>query len=268
VKRYVPRRLKTFLRSEEFRRYMDVLLEPLDYAARVIIGKNALPPLRLRRHAGSPGTFETSAASFLGFLSGSCGVRQTDRILDIGCGPGAIALQLFAYLSAGGSYVGLDVHAPSISWARRNITSRDARFQFRLVDLHNQQYNPRGPEQAGSYVFPFPGDSFDLVVAKSLFTHLRPQEAENYIKEIFRTLAPGGHALLTFFLMSAGANPARRNLDFPHGDSIWRYHDVALPERAIAYDEEYLKGLLREHSLELVRPPLYSYQDVLLVRRT
>lgn len=265
--RRYSRRLRTAVRSPEVRHFLDVLLEPLDRAARVANGKSMLPPLALRRHAGAPGAFETSASSIIGFIAGTCGLNPTDRVLDVGCGPGAIALQLLGHLRGSGSYDGIDVHAPSIAWARRNITRRESRFRFHPIDLRNEQYNPGGSGDASSTTFPVAASSFDLAIAKSLLTHLRPAETENYIREIGRTLVPGGHALLTFFLLSPNADPARRQLDFPHGDGVWRYHDAALPERAIAFDEGYITDTLRRNRLEAVRPPLYAYQDVLLVRR-
>jgi SAM-dependent methyltransferase len=267
--RALLRRIARLAGEERVREWTDVVLEPLDSISRMINGKRGLPPLRIRRHSGALATFETSAASVLGFVNGAVGVDPGDRILDIGCGVGAVALQLRGYLQ-GGTYTGLDVHRPSIEWARRNIQRGAGRFRFVLADLRSGQYNPRGTLGAAGYRFPFGDGSFDLVLAKSVFTHLRPLETENYIREIARVLSPGGHALLTFFLLTPERGPLapeRGSLAFPHGEGPWRYHDAATPERACAYEAEYIMRLLEENGLELARPVLYGHQDVLLVRR-
>jgi SAM-dependent methyltransferase len=240
-------------------------LEPIDYVARAINGKSHYPPIRLRKRSGPLGTFDTASASFVGFLSGACGIRPSDRLLDVGCGCGSLALQLLGYFQDGGGYTGVDVDAGAIDWARRSLTRRDPRLRFELADVRNDQYNPDGRESATAFSFPFTGRSVDLIIAKSVFTHMRPHDVRNYLREFARLLAPGGHAVMTFFLLTTereelvrrGASPR-----FEHGSGVWRYDDVEVPERAIAYQEQFLLDALRDAGLQLARPILYAHQDV------
>src|SRR4029453_18979008 len=114
----------------------------------------------------------------LGVLEKVARLRGSDRILDIGCGPGRIAWPLSAKLGRRGSYesLGLD----------------PAQFRFHHADIRTTFYNPDGAIEAEDFVFPWRGGSFDLVIATSLFTHLLPAGTEHYAREIARVLAPEG----------------------------------------------------------------------------
>ena len=56
-------------------------------------------------------------------------IRPGARIIDIGCGPGHIV----RHLPAGIDYVGLDIDAPSIAYARARFGNR-GRFEARFFD--------------------------------------------------------------------------------------------------------------------------------------
>jgi len=93
----------------------------------------------------------------------------------------------------------------SIAWCRKAITPKHPNFHFQVADLHNAQYNPAGSQRADEYTFPYADDSFDVALAASLFTHLRPFEGQRYLDEISRVLRPGGHLLGTWFLINEEA---------------------------------------------------------------
>ena len=144
--------------------------------------------------------------------------------------------------------------------------------------MRNLAYNPNGAQRAEAYVFPFADRSFDLILLKSVFTHMRPPEVSNYLSEVARLLKSEGRCLATFFLLnddqaslaSRGAN----DLAFNYGEDEWRYVHEHSPESAVAYDESFVMQLLEKYGL-VVEKRFYgrwsgredglSYQDILIM---
>jgi len=255
-----------------------VALGPVDYVARVVKRKADLPPLHLRRYVGPLLSFESSGAEFMEYLRSLAGLRPGERVLDIGCGCGQMALHLKNYLDENGSYAGVDIHGPSIRWCRQKIAQRHKNFHFAHIDVRNLAYNASGAQRAETYRFPFEDRSFDLILLKSVFTHMRPLEVSNYISEVARLLKNDGRCLATFFLLNdeqaALANKGANDLAFTYGEGEWRYVRQDSPESAVAYDESFVMQLLEKYGLA-VRKKIYgswsgrrdglSYQDMLMI---
>ncbi len=138
---------------------------------------------------------------------------------------------------------------------------------------------PPGPRPRVDYRFPYDDDAFDLVFATSVFTHLVTAEALHYLDEVARVLAPGGRALLTFFVLDERSRAAiaagRSSQAFVAFDDHSAVIDPSLPEEAIAYDAQWLERALRERGLgdyEIHpgswsgRDPATSYQDIVVAR--
>jgi ubiquinone/menaquinone biosynthesis C-methylase UbiE len=101
-------------------------------------------------------------------------LRSGLRVLDCGCGPGAISAGLAEAVGPTGQVTGIDLAESQIAIAQaRSVAS--LRFQVGSV-----------------YEMPFDDNSYDLVFSHALFEHLaRPIAA---IQEIRRILRPGGVA--------------------------------------------------------------------------
>ncbi len=202
-------------------------------------------------------------------------LQPDERVMDIGCGCGQMALHLEEYLSKKGSYAGVDIHRPSIRWCQEKISSRSSNFEFLHIDVCNQAYNPGGTHRAETYRFPFEERSFDLILLKSVFTHMRPAEVNNYLHEVARLLKSNGRCLATFFLLNEQQARLTNEVEFKYGEGVWRYRLEHSPESAVAYDERYVMELLEQHGLRLKAPVYYgrwagrkdglSYQDILLL---
>ena len=160
-------------------------------------------------------------------------------MLDVGCGIGRLARTLTAILDPadGGAYVGFDPVAPAIAWCAERYP---AHFRFVHADLGNDLYNPAGTVTATDYRFPVPDRWATLAVATSVFTHLDRAAVEHYLAETGRALAPGGVALLTFFLLDEGsraalaAGRARQAFVEPAGEQAIADHEVTMA--AVAHD--------------------------------
>ena len=258
-------------------------LTPFDHLSRFVSGKADLPPLHLRRHVGPLRTFEASGAEFMSYLRLVIGLQPSERMLDIGCGCGQMALYLKDFLDQQGSYVGVDLHRPSIKWCRNHIGSKFQNFEFTHIDVKNLSHNPQGKHAAEDFVLPYDSDSFDFVLLKSVFTHLSPGEVANYLREVARLLnKERGRCLATFFLLNeeqrALAAEDKNVLRFSFGTAEWRYVYEHSPESASAYQEKYVLSLLERVGLRLRQPPYYgqwtgrkdgmSFQDLLILERT
>jgi ubiquinone/menaquinone biosynthesis C-methylase UbiE len=102
-------------------------------------------------------------------------LRAGMRLIDCGCGPGSITIDL-ARIVAPGEVVGID---------RRQASLSDARTFARERGVANVAF-----EVANVYQLPFPDRSFDAAFACALLQHLAAPLAA--LKEIRRVLKPGG----------------------------------------------------------------------------
>jgi len=237
------------------------------------------PPTRL--HFVGNGDFKGVGYEFLRYFTDLGELKPHEDVLDIGCGVGRMALPLSRYLKSG-SYKGIDVVTEGIDWCQRNISCYHPNFEFVHVDLHNHHYNSRGTASASTYRFPYPDESFDFVFATSVFTHLLPNEAENYLREIGRLLRPGGRLLSTWFVLTDNAHAfvrthnASPQLIHPYSDGSW-VTDAADPEGSIGHSEELIQRWFTEARLQANEPIVFgswaghetptSYQDIVLARK-
>jgi ubiquinone/menaquinone biosynthesis C-methylase UbiE len=243
-------------------------------------GPLPLPPEILIQGVGG-GNYEAVGKEFFRHLVQLCGLRPADRVLDIGCGCGRIAVPLTEYLNEQGSYEGFDIVPEQIKWSKRTIERRYPRFRFHLVDVFNKTYNPKGKYTANEYKFPFEDRSFDVVFLTSVFTHMLTADLQQYLSEIVRVLKPGGRTLITYFLLN---EESRRLLDAGKGSLAFKY-DVGgclstnreAPEAAVAYEESFVRSLYQKYGLKITEPIRYgmwceraeflSYQDIVVAAR-
>jgi SAM-dependent methyltransferase len=263
-----------------------IAYEPLDYVSKWINGKKGFPPLYLRIRTGPLRSFEGSGGEFFTYLKLICGLRPSETILDIGCGCGIMTLDLLEsqglpeYLR-GGKYVGGDIHKGSIKWCQRKISRKYPNCVFFHMDIKNIHYNPQGQYAAENYVFPFEDNSFDVVILKSVFTHMLPAAVDNYLKEIRRLLSDRGHCLATVFLLNEEqyrlAKQGLNRFAFKFGDENVRYVHKDWLELAVGYNEEFIKDLITRNELVVDGPIRYgtwsgiigglSFQDIVVLRR-
>jgi SAM-dependent methyltransferase len=240
---------------------------------------DGLVPPRRRDFVG-PSDFVATGDEFLQHFTGIAGLTAGERVLDIGCGIGRMARPLTRLLDGDGSYDGFDVNAEGIAWCRANYGAHP-RFRFVAVDLFNRRYNPGGARSATDVAFPYGDGAFDLAIATSVFTHLLADEADHYLAEAARTLAPGGRLLSTWFLLDehsrAAITAGRAALGFRDPDRELAVVDDEMPEEAVAHGRQWLDTALERHGLRLVslHPGTWrgeedgaSFQDLVLATTT
>jgi ubiquinone/menaquinone biosynthesis C-methylase UbiE len=165
-------------------------------------------------------------------------LKSTDHVLEVGCGTGRTALALVNILEHG-NFVGMDIDWPQIAACRGNDALADHGFRFVFADIESDLYNRRGAEQASAFRFPFDDHQFELVFLTSVFTHMFPDECENYAREIMRVLAPGGRAVVTAFLHDFGTSVSARTFNHQEGDMWVQFPDN--PRKAVSQDLQVLE---------------------------
>jgi SAM-dependent methyltransferase len=98
-------------------------------------------------------------------------------VLEFGCGSARVLRHFrnIGYLSLAGS----DANPKAIEWARRNLPG---------IDFRTNALEPP---------LPFAEESFDLVYALSVFTHIPLVWQRPWLEELRRVLRPGGYLLCT-----------------------------------------------------------------------
>lgn len=269
VKRAVPGPIKSALRSAQDR-----------IRKRRLFGRLAplIPPEELM-HDGPPTylAFKENGEEFFRLYKDLCDLKPHERMLDIGCGIGRKTFLLTGHLSPQGTYEGMDIVKSGIDWCSTRISARHPNFQFRLIDVFHQLYNPGGTKRASDYRFPFPDRSFDFITLGSVFTHTLPADTENYLKEIARVIKPEGRCLISWFLLNSKSarliEANKSTLNLVHIlEQVCRTNTPGRPEVAIGYDEAYVLRLYEKHGLTPAlhygswcgRNSFLSYQDLVL----
>lgn len=109
-------------------------------------------------------------------------VNAGDRVLDVGCGTGALAAML---AHKGARVTGIDIAPPMLSQAaarvrKEGLVDRVELKEMGAVDLDSA----------------FPGEGFDIVVSTLVFSELSDDEIEYTLAECWRILRPGGQLLV------------------------------------------------------------------------
>jgi len=245
-----------------------------------IAGRTSELPAAQRSSFVGNGDFRALGAEMVGHLRRHANLQPQDRVLDVGCGIGRVALPLLDVLMPPGSYDGFDIVPHAIRWCAEHITVRAPHFRFVLADVFNGDYNPRGRQSAARYRFPYENGAFDVVLATSVFTHMPAPDVDNYLREIARVLAPGGRCLVTWFLLNDESKALLRAgksvLDFRHPVEHGLTIDAHNPARAVAYDEPFVTALYRTCGLSLQpvlrgqwcgRATFVSGQDICIATR-
>ncbi|WP_049750214.1 SAM-dependent methyltransferase [Thiobacillus denitrificans] len=239
-------------------------LDPVDAIIRSATGLRSLPrySTRVRSNGLSNqfggGKFARQGRVILHMLQRHCALSPKSRVLEIGCGCGRTAVQLASFLEAE-KYVGMDIEMVSLEACRDNPHLKRRGFKFDLIDIQNNEYNPKGRFRADEYRFSYLDGSMDCVFLISVFTHMLPEDVSNYVTEIGRMLDRGGMCLFSTFLIDHGRGG--RGLNFAHDGNGFSYYDVRMPEIAVAYPQRFFEDSFGRAGLVLHEVKLGSWRD-------
>lgn len=104
-------------------------------------------------------------------------LQAGDRVLDIGCGTGALTLRA---ARCGAEVKGIDVNPEMLAIARQETRAADLEERVTLVELSIAELDAE------------PDDSYDAAMSGLLFSELSRDELNYALRQIHRLLKPGG----------------------------------------------------------------------------
>jgi len=252
-------------------------IDTIDWAK----GRDSMIPPKSKIFIGK-GDFEDVGKKFKFFFIDLGGLQPNEKVLDVGCGIGRMAVPLTGYLSKEGEYCGFDIVKEGVAWCQSRISPKFSNFHFLHSDVYNKRYNKKGKILARDYVFPFDDDLFDFVFLTSVFTHMLSTDLEHYLSEISRVLKPGGKCFITFFILNEESegliNAGKSTLDFKYEITNGLSDNAEIPESAIAYDQKFINKLFEKCGLSILQPIHYgswcqrddflSYQDIIISKKS
>jgi ubiquinone/menaquinone biosynthesis C-methylase UbiE len=138
-----------------------------------------LPPLRfdaLTRVYDRVVAFGMPEESFRGRLAAQVALQAGERLLDLGCGTGAMTLR-FASATPGAEIVALDPDATAIGIAKRKAAAAGVQVEW---------------HECLPWDAPFADASFDRIVSSLVFHHLRHADKRRALACALRWLRPRG----------------------------------------------------------------------------
>lgn len=148
-----------------------------------------------------------------------------EKALDVGCGPGALAIAMSEMVGEGGEVVGIDASLEMIETARRKTKRQSLPVRFEAAAIESLS---------------FPGASFDLATSTFMLHHL-PDEAQRAgLAEVRRVLKPGGRLVIADFASESGSllGHLLSILGHAHGGSTFPSLESKLREAGFARVEQ------------------------------
>ncbi len=206
-------------------------------------------------------------------------LKPYHQVLDVGCGIGRMAIPLTDYITHEGEYWGFDIEKKSIQWCQKNITTKFNNFHFQHINVYNKHYNRKGTILGENFKFPYTDNSFDFIFLTSVFTHLLPDDLENYVSEISRVLKERSNCLISLYLINneskANFNSGKNAINFNYKFKNYYTSNKNDHEAAVGYDEEFINQLLLKYKLKKSQPFHYgswcnrneflSFQDIIII---
>jgi len=115
--------------------------------------------------------------------------REGERVLDVGCGPGALSLLSKVSVGGRGAVEGIDIARKMVVRARKKAEKAGLEVDFRVASIDE---------------LPYRDGVFDAVISSMMFHHLPLRVKRRGLEEVYRVLKTGGRFLLCDFCSPHG----------------------------------------------------------------
>ena len=177
-------------------------------------------------HAAIGGSWEEIGRLQSEYLIGR-GLLPQHRMLDIGCGTLRGGRHFIRHLDAG-HYTGIDISPKAIDHAKRLVQEEG------LADK-----NPRllVSEKKDLKFEAFAGETFDFILAQSVFTHLMPEHLEECFAHVGRIMHAGSVFYFTYFPGQEYGQKGPKSFRYPFSffESLAARHGFVLRDCAREY---------------------------------
>jgi cyclopropane-fatty-acyl-phospholipid synthase len=185
---------------------------------------------------------EVAQATKYELICRKLGLRPGQRMLDVGCGWGGMAMH--AARHHGVRAVGITLSEPQAEWARRAVhdAGLDDRVEIRVQDYRDVHDGP-----------------FDAVSSIGMFEHVGAAKLDEYFDALFRLVKPGGRLLNHGIARSAAARGGRARFArrgfidryvFPDGE-LHEVGSVVSRIQKAGFEARHVEGLREHYALTL-----------------
>ena len=115
---------------------------------------------------------------------GLMNIRKGEKVLEVGCGTGALSIPAKIAVGKSGEVDGIDIAPKMITTAQQKARKSNLKINFRIASVNK---------------LPYPDNSFDLVISSLMFHHLPVKVKKEGLEEIHRVLKKEGRLFLCDF---------------------------------------------------------------------
>ena len=141
--------------------------------------------------------FKDGGQANLDILVRNVGLTNTSLLLDWGCGTGRLTEASTTVLPVA-NYYGMDINNRYVI----DCKSRNPSHRVDWINVQHDEYNRTGTLDPHSYAVFCLKKKFDIIAAFGVFNHLRFRMIVHCLREMWRTLKPGGRIVFTAILLN------------------------------------------------------------------
>lgn len=179
-------------------------------------------------------TLEEAQEEKLELVCSKLGLKEGDRVLDVGCGWGSFAMHAAA--RHGAEVVGITLSEPQAKLAAERVSEAGLadRVQIRVADYREMS-----------------GESFDAIASIGMVEHVGEEQIDVYAERLAGLLRPGGrllnHGIATLRHTGTDAGPFSNRFVFPDAQPLQLSRVQLALERA-GFQTDHVEGFPQDYS--------------------